>query len=139
VWLEVPPGFTSEAGAEIYIDRHPARDLYPQLGDDIVALNKTLFSRAWEKQGFLVGIYPRVPLRPQAPISLIIEIDPAKLSGVGTSFVGRYYDGKLRRWLSLTTRFDKRSSRVSIVLASHLPRSEYPAFQDRALIALFVK
>ena len=131
VWVALPQNFTSEGGAEIRCDLNIENDYTS-------ALNKQLFSKAWGKRGYLVGIYPNVPIRNS--LFLILEVDPVQTKKIcRTCFIGRFYDSKAKRWRDLPTTYNVSLARVLIQINKLPPKSDYPAFADRSLIALFIR
>jgi hypothetical protein len=127
VWLQIPSGYVDSGGAEIHCDLAES-------------LSSTLGARgAWDDQGYLIGVYPS-PASLLAPLTLVFEIDRARSSAVCAACWGaRYYDSANRQWRRLPTVFDENNSRVYATIARVLPPSQYPAFTDRAMIALFTQ
>jgi hypothetical protein len=135
VRLEVPQGFTLavEGGAEIHCDPNPVR-----VSEDIQKLNASLFDKAWNRRGYLVGVYPSVSL--QKPLEFAVELQPTQLQGLRpANLVVRYYDAAKRRWTNLPTKYSAELSTVVATLDKYPPQSGYPAFTDRFLLALFLR
>jgi len=126
VWLDVPRGFTTEGGAEIHCA--PTGSLSQWIGT----------SGAWDDRGYLVNLYPRVPLI--GSLRLVFEMDPAKTGDIRSGcFITRYYDPETSQWRTLSTVYDTGNLRVYAEISEYPPVSEYPAYEDRFLIALFVR
>lgn len=121
VWLEIPPGFTSDWGVEFHCD----------LTGSLRVWNGT--SGALSDRGYLIGMYPATApiLR---PFALVFEIDPARVSS-GSS--ARSYDPATRQWRNLTTAYNKAQQRLSVQIQRGLIASGYPGYADRFLVALF--
>jgi len=131
VWLDIPKGFTSEWGAEIHCDPTPVLLSQSQPGWPSA-------TGAWDDKGYLIGVYPPAPLLKS--LTLTFEIDPARASGICEDcFIARYYDPESRQWWDLPTIYEESLSRVFVEIAKYLPRSKYHEYEDRFLIALFVR
>jgi hypothetical protein len=126
VWLNVPVGFTTEGGAEIHCD--PSASLF--------RWNNT--EDAWDDRGYLVGIYPPVSI--VKPLRLVFELDPTRTEDIcQTCVVGAYYQRQGANWQDLHTEYDVSTKRARVDVAEVLPSSGYPAYEDRFVIALFVR
>lgn len=132
VWINFPAGFTSESGAEIHCDVNPTTNA-------VTDLNKRLFANAFKKRGYLIGIYPNIPFARSVQMQFKLESRDVKANCRNKCFVGKYYDVTRDTWFDLPTSFDPKTRLVSINIGKSLPRTEYPAYPDRFLIALFVK
>jgi hypothetical protein len=126
-WIEIPRGFSTQDAAEFHCD--PTGSLSAWSGT----------AGAWDDRGYLIGFWPTT-----APIkkafSLVLEIDPSRLEGpCDNCFDARYLDPATHSWKSLPASYNAGVARVSAQIDSYLPASHYPDFEDRFLIALFVK
>lgn len=126
VWLALAAGFTPENGAEIHCD--PSGSL--------AQWNNT--AEAWDDRGYTIGIYPAVVLA--KPVELVFELDPTRASGIcETCLVGKYYDAEGGSWHDLPSSYDPGTMRCRVKVAEVLPRSGYPAYEDRFIVALFAR
>jgi hypothetical protein len=133
VSLVIPQGFTSEGGAEVHCDPNPRPDY-----QDIQELNQRLFKDAWQNRGYLIGFYPSAKLI--KPIQVVFEIDSLRLNKICPTCASiKAYNPTNKKWVALPTSIDRARSRVNAQISSISPSSEYPAFSDRLLVALFIK
>jgi len=121
VWLEIPPGFTSDWGAELHCD----------LTGSLMAWNDT--HDALYDRGYLIGLYPATAPILQ-PMSLVFEIDPAQISG---TLVARSYHPATRQWRDLTAEYNRMQQRLRVKIPPGFVASSYPGYEDRFLIAVF--
>lgn len=121
VWLEIPPGFTSDWGAEFHCD----------LTGSLKAWKGT--SGALGDRGYLIGMYPATAPILQ-PFTLVFEIDPARASGASSA---RSYAPATRQWRNLTAAYNKAQQRLKVQIPRGLVASGYPGYEDRFLVALF--
>jgi hypothetical protein len=126
-WLEIPRGFSSQDAAEFHCD--PTGSLAAWSGT----------SGAWDDRGYLIGFWPTTtPI--EKSFSLVLEIDPSRLEArCDNCFDARYLDPTTYSWKSLPTSYDAGIARVSAKIDSYLPASQYRDFENRFVIALFVK
>jgi hypothetical protein len=119
VWLNIPPGFTTDWGGSFYCD--PTTD-FPDKHS------------AWNQTGYLVGYWISL----LKPFTIVFEIDPTRLDGTLCSdcVEGRYYVPG-RGWLPLPSHVDNANLRVSVTISKDLHQSGYAGYEDRYLVALF--
>jgi len=126
VWIGVPKGFLSEGSAEIHCNI--TGSLSQQMG----------VSDAWDDHGYLIGVYTDKQI--VKPLTLVFQMDTARTKNIcSTCFIARYYNVGNRSWQDLLTTYDTSKGYISIEISGKLPASGYPAYQDRSLIALFLR
>ena len=132
-WLNFGSNFTSETGAEVHCDANPTNDA-------VTKLNQSLFAKTINNRGYLIGVYPKVPLSRAVQFQFKLTNDLSKtLCRPKCAAVGKYYDPTNATWNALPTTFDVKNKLITVELRNWSPRSEYPAYADRLLIAIFKK